>query len=48
MGYSEIQYKGQAIMKDIFGGDGWTVYCDGDEVVFDTIEEAKAFIDKAF
>ena len=46
MDYMEIRYKGHAIMKDIIMGDGWTVYCEGDECFFKTVDEAKRFIDE--
>lgn len=38
-----MQYKGFTIEK-LFGG--YTVLFEGDEVFFDTIEQAKAFIDE--
>ena len=36
-------YKGYEI--EVFG-PGYTVFFEGDEVYFDTVEEAKAFIDE--
>lgn len=48
MGYSEIEYKGHAIMRDEFMVNAWTVLFEGDEVCFKTVEEAKSFIDKVF
>lgn len=48
MDYREIQYKGHVIMKDVILGMGWTVYCDGEECFFKTVEDAKAFIDRTF
>lgn len=36
-------YKGYEI--EVFG-PGYTVFFDGDEVYFDTVEEAKEFIDQ--
>jgi len=37
-------YKGFGIDRDLFG-DGFTVQYCGDDLVFATIAEAKAFID---
>ena len=41
------EYKGFYIMHEVYGGKEYTVvqYC-GDEVVFSTEDEAKAFIDE--
>lgn len=39
-------YKGYTIEKSIFRGANYTVFYNGDEILFNTIEEAKAFIDE--
>ena len=48
MAYREIEYKGIAIVADFICGDGYTVCYCGDECFFNTIDEAKAFIDENF
>lgn len=47
MEYREINYKGHAIMQGV-GLDGWTVEMFGDEIFFETVDEAKKFIDEEF
>lgn len=41
-GYEEINYKGHAIMKDLITGDFWTVQLLSDEIICETVEEAKS------
>lgn len=39
-----IWYKNNSIDYDDFGF--WTVFYAGDDIIFDTVKEAKAFIDE--
>lgn len=41
-----IWYKGESICYDDFGY--YTVFYEGDDVMFDTVEDAKQFIDDNF
>ena len=47
MNYTEQNYKGRAIMWDDLL-NCWTVLYCGDEVIFSTPEEARAFIDEVY
>ena len=39
-------YKGYAIEYNFYGQEEYSVHYCGDDVLFKTIEEAKAFIDR--
>ena len=41
-----MQYNGYYIEYDIYGSNEYTVQYMGDDVWFDSIEDAKAFIDE--
>ena len=41
-----IEYKDYYLFRDYYGSGEYTVEHDGDPYVFDTEEEAKAFIDE--
>lgn len=41
-----IEYKGYYIEYDFYNASEWTVQYCGDDLIFNTIEEAKAFIDE--
>ena len=40
-----IEYKGHYIEKDLLGHDFYTVFFEGDDVVFPSVSAAKHFID---
>ena len=40
-----MEYKGYYIENNFYGKDEYTVQYCGDDIVFDSVEEAKAFID---
>lgn len=42
----DIKYGGYWIAQNFYGNGEYTVQYNGDDVVFDTLEEAKAFIDE--
>ncbi len=39
------QYKGYTIEFNVYGSNEYTIFFEGDDVWFDTLDEAKAFID---
>lgn len=41
-----IEYKGYCIEHGFYGGDEYTVQYDGDDVEFNSVEDAKQFIDE--
>lgn len=41
-----VQYKGWWIDCDFYGNGEFTVQANGDDCVFNTLEEAKEFIDQ--
>ena len=43
---TSTMYKGHWIEFNFYGKEEYTVYHDGDDVWFDTEEDAKAFIDE--
>ena len=40
-----IEYKGYIIEQNFYNKNEYTVYYAGDDIIFDTIEQAKEFID---
>lgn len=43
--YSISLYKGYEISHDFYGMNEYSVFCDGEDIIFKTIEDARAFID---
>ncbi len=43
--WDEVEYNGYWISRNIYGSGEYTVQYQGDDVVFDTVKEAKHFID---
>ena len=43
--YKEIDYKGRAILYNFYRRNEYTVEWNGDDLVFDSEEKAKEFID---
>lgn len=46
MGMQSHMYNGHWIEENYYGKGEYTVFVDGEDVWFDTLEEAKAFIDR--
>lgn len=42
---SNISYKGYDIDFDVYGQEEYTVFFEGDDLYFNTLSEAKSFID---
>lgn len=45
-GCKNVSYKGYEISYNFYGREEYTVFFEGDDVWFKTLDEAKAFIDK--
>lgn len=46
--YEEITYRDYDIAVNLYGRHECTVQYCGDDIVFDTVDEAKAFIDDLY
>ena len=46
--YTVENYKGYSIDENIYGSGEYSVQFEGDDYIFDTINEAKSFIDDMF
>lgn len=40
-----IEYKGYTIEQNFYNKNEYTVYYAGDDIIFNTLEDAKEFID---
>ena len=45
MDHTVIFYKGYGIDFDVYGGDEYSVQYCGDDLLFDSLDKAKEFID---
>lgn len=43
--FTGITYKGYDIDFDVYGQEEYTVFFEGDDLYFNTLSEAKSFID---
>ena len=46
MNTDSVRYEGYVIEHNLYGQGEYTVFADGEDVWFDTVEGAEAFIDE--